>query len=240
MCLFPRQFGFNLLTQLPLLESLLIQGVPAEICNDHGLIILAGGNTGGVGLGGARDGKRDTINEEVWTSVNGTVWTLDFSNETDHYEYVRAESPLSYLQTIMDHEISVIVDDHGIDDQIQALANIDRGTVLTLKTGHEEPDFFLGPEAWRGGPMRFVCPQKLRAINIVSQCAVKPEIIDGEEEMAGGKVSGLICCLNLLQTDFKINKHSPVPGETINNFLRFSSLIQSQENSRLKKTKKQA
>ena len=42
--------------------------------------------------------------------------------------------------------------------------------------------------------MRFVCPQKLRAINILSQCAVKPEIIDGEEEMAGGKVSGLICC----------------------------------------------
>jgi hypothetical protein len=153
------------------------------------LIILSGGNTGGIGPGGAREGKKDTINEEVWTSVNGTVWTLDFSNETDHYEYIRAESPLNSLQTMLDNEISVIVDGHGVDDSIQALADIDRPTVLTLKTGHEEPDFFLGPEAWRGGPMRFVCPQKLRAINVVSQCAVKPDVIDGEVEMKGGVVS---------------------------------------------------
>ena len=160
--------------------------MPREICDDHGLIILAGGNTGGVANGGAREGKIGTINEEVWTSVNGTVWTMDFSNETDHFEYVRAESPISYLQTITDSDIGVLVEDHGVDDSIQALAEIDRATVLSLKTGTDEPDFFVGPEAWRGGPMRFVCPQKLRAINIVSQCSVKPEVIDGEAEMATG------------------------------------------------------
>ena len=36
--------------------------------------------------------------------------------------------------------------------------------------------------------MRFVCPQKKRAQNIVKQCTIRPAQIHGEEEMAGGVV----------------------------------------------------
>ena len=36
--------------------------------------------------------------------------------------------------------------------------------------------------------MRFVCPQKKRAQNIVKQCTIRPAQIHGEEEMAGGQV----------------------------------------------------
>ena len=154
-------------------------GIPSNICQEHGEIILAGGNTdveGGV----------SGITEEVWTSVNGTVWTMDFSNDTDQYSYIRKDSDLSYSQTITDGDIGLF-DEKSIST-MQDLAELDLSNVLELKTGNAEPDFSLGPEAWRNGPMRFVCPQKIRAQNIVKQCTVRPQEFHGEKELAGGEI----------------------------------------------------
>jgi hypothetical protein len=111
---------------------------------------------------------------------------MDFSNETEQYSYTRDTSELSYSQTMFDGDISLL-NNAGISS-LRELAEIDKDNVLELKTGNAEPDFMLGPESWRNGPMRFICPQKKRAQNIVKQCTVRPMKFHGEDELAGGEI----------------------------------------------------
>jgi hypothetical protein len=154
-------------------------GVPPSICQDHGLIIMAGGN---INI----DGTSQGITEEVWTSVNGTQWIMDFSNDTSHFTYVRDDSDMTYTQTTLEEDIKVLKERDFTT--IRQVAEMMRDDVLELKTGSNEPDFTYGPESWRNGPMRFICPQKRRAQNIVKQCTVRPTAIDGDVEMGNGEI----------------------------------------------------
>ena len=88
---------------------------------------------------------------ETFSSSIGTVWTMDFSNETEQYSYTRDTSELSYSQTMFDGDISLL-NNVGISS-LRELAEIDKDNVLELKTGNAEPDFMLGHESWRNGPI---------------------------------------------------------------------------------------
>merc|ERR1711871_1632319 len=85
-----------------------------------------------------------------------------------------------------DAQISAL-NDMDITD-IETFAAIERETVLELKTGSPEVNFSLGPEAWRGGPFRFVCPHMYWAQAAVRTCTVPPPRYDGLEESNYGEI----------------------------------------------------
>jgi hypothetical protein len=135
------------------------------------VMIVFGGNQQVDGLG---------ISGDVWISENGTYWVKDYSNETEHYDYVAADSDLSKLGTLSDEEIKLL-NAEGVNS-IQELAEAETKIVYKMKTGDYEIDPSSGPSGWRGGPFYHVCPHKKRAEQIMRQCTVTPPRIDGDDE----------------------------------------------------------
>ena len=145
----------------------------AEWGPEKPVMIVYGGNQQEDGLGTSND---------VWTSENGTYWVLDYSNETDHFNYVTADSDLTKLGTLSEQEIAIL-NAEGVTT-IQELAEMDRSIVIKMKTGDYEIDPSLGPRGWRGGPFYHVCPHKKRAEQIMRQCTVGEPSVDGDTERA--------------------------------------------------------
>ena len=137
------------------------------------VMIIYGGNQQEDGMG---------VSGDVWMTENGTYWVLDYSNETDHSDYVAADSDLSKLGTLTDEEIQMLNDEEVTT--LQEFAEMDQSIVVKMKTGDYEIDNALGPSGWRGGPFYHVCPHKKRAEQIMRQCTVTPLRVDGDDERA--------------------------------------------------------
>ena len=137
------------------------------------VMIIYGGNQQGDGLG---------VSGDVWISENGTYWVEDYSNETDHYDYIAPNSDLSKLGTLSETEIQLL-NEEGVET-ITDFAEMDKEIVIKMKTGDNEINADLGPSGWRNGPFYHVCPHKKRAEQVLRQCMVTPIRIDGDDQRA--------------------------------------------------------
>jgi hypothetical protein len=135
---------------------------------------------------GGNDGENNL--DDCYESLNGTAWLRDYSppgtyldgtphDGTASMNYVRPSSDVSLLGMMSEIELQLIRDE-GIAT-IDDLASADRTIIMKLRGGAYEPDPLDGPNQYRGGDFRFICPIKKRAEAIVGNCKAPNERIDG-------------------------------------------------------------
>lgn len=137
---------------------------------------------------GGNDGE-NTL-DDCYESTNGTKWLRDFAGPgqynngefhdgTAQSAYVRGSSDIEKLGMMTAEELQMLKDE-GIGT-IDDFVNAEKGTIMKLRGGSEEPDPLDGPEQYRGGPFRFVCPLRKRAEAVVQECSVATTRVDGQD-----------------------------------------------------------
>ena len=131
----------------------------------------------------------DSRLDDCYESLNGTAWLKDYSEPgtyndgtthdgTSSMLYVRPSSDVRKLGMMTDEQIQLLYDE-GITT-IEELAGADRSIIMKLRGGSYEPDPLDGPEQYRGGDFRFVCPIKKRAESVMQECRPAKKRIDGQ------------------------------------------------------------
>ena len=129
--------------------------------------------------------------DDCYESLNGTAWLQDFSGSGQYLDgsvhdgtisqnYVRPSSDISKLGMMTGAELQLIYDE-GITT-IDELANAERPIIMKLRGGSYEPDPLDGPDQYRGGDFRFICPLKKRAESVVQFCQPPRMRIDGIDD----------------------------------------------------------
>eukprot|EP00947_MAST-08B_sp_MAST-8B-sp1_P000953 g953.t1 len=114
--------------------------------------------------------------QDVWKARNGTNWIDDFHNDTVQREYVNGDSPLRYLNTMNEDQLTR-AELAGITS-IKDLATASRDQIISLR-GQPDED---GWKQYYGGRFEFICPHKKRAEVVLEKCGLQKELLDGEFE----------------------------------------------------------
>ena len=130
----------------------------------------------------------DSRLDDCYESLNGTAWLKDYSEPgtyndgtthdgTSSMLYVRPSSDVRKLGMMTDEQVQLLYDE-GITT-IEELAGADRSIIMKLRGGSYEPDPLDGPEQYRGGDFRFVCPIKKRRV-CYARVSASEKRIDGQ------------------------------------------------------------
>ena len=112
-----------------------------------------------------------------WNNGSGQYLDGSVHDGTISQNYVRPSSDISKLGMMTAAELQLIYDE-GITT-IDELANAERPIIMKLRGGSYEPDPLDGPDQYRGGDFRFICPLKKRAESVVQFCQPPRMRIDG-------------------------------------------------------------